>query len=89
MQQQPVTTEFSKTQRLVCLGITSAVRTTPSIPMESLLGLLPLHLVIMGGDNNETSQIARTTSGKYAGLGCSIIAYHENHVSDNLESIQL
>jgi hypothetical protein len=37
---------LSRVQRLACLGITGAMRTTPTAAMEALLGLLPLDLVI-------------------------------------------
>ena len=40
--------KLSKVQRLVCLGITGAIRTTPTGAMEALIGLPPLELVIQG-----------------------------------------
>jgi hypothetical protein len=36
--------ELSKLQRMVCLGITGAMRPAPTAAMEVLLGLPPLHL---------------------------------------------
>jgi hypothetical protein len=36
--------ELSKLQRMACLGITGAIRTTPTAAMAVLLGLPPLHL---------------------------------------------
>jgi hypothetical protein len=36
--------ELSKLQRLACLGITGAMRTSPTAALEILLGLPPLHL---------------------------------------------
>jgi hypothetical protein len=36
--------ELSKWQRLACLGITGAMRTSPTAALEILLGLTPLHL---------------------------------------------
>jgi hypothetical protein len=41
--------KLSKVQRLACLGITRAFRTTPTGVMEVLVGLPPLDLVIQGG----------------------------------------
>jgi hypothetical protein len=38
--------KLSKIQRLVCLGIMGALRTTPTGAMEALVGLPPLDLVI-------------------------------------------
>jgi hypothetical protein len=38
--------EFSKLQRMACLGITGAMRTAPSAAMEVLLGLPPLQLYV-------------------------------------------
>jgi hypothetical protein len=35
-------------QRLACLGITGAMRTTPTNAMEALVGLPPLDLVVQG-----------------------------------------
>jgi predicted membrane protein len=40
--------KLSKVQRLACLGITGALRTTPTGAMEVLVGLPPLDLVIQG-----------------------------------------
>jgi hypothetical protein len=39
---------LSKEQRLACLGITGAIRTTHTGAMEALVGLPPLDLVIQG-----------------------------------------
>jgi hypothetical protein len=39
-------TELSKRQRLPCLAITGAMKTTPTAEMEFLLGLPPLHVMI-------------------------------------------
>jgi hypothetical protein len=39
-------TELSKLQRLVCLAITGAMKTTPTAAMEVLLGLPPLYMMI-------------------------------------------
>jgi hypothetical protein len=36
--------ELIKLQRMACLGITGAMRRTPLLGMEVLLGLPPLHL---------------------------------------------
>jgi hypothetical protein len=38
--------ELNKLQRLACLDITGAMKTTPRAAMEVLLGLPPLHVVI-------------------------------------------
>src|SRR5690606_34630791 len=38
--------QLSKLQRYACLGITGAIRTTPTASMEVLLGLEPLDLYI-------------------------------------------
>ncbi|XP_036347463.1 uncharacterized protein LOC118756832, partial [Rhagoletis pomonella] len=38
--------KLSKLQRLACVGITGAMRTTPTAALEVLLDLLPLHIVI-------------------------------------------
>jgi hypothetical protein len=40
--------KLSKVQRLACLGITGALRTTPTGATEALVGLPPLDLVIQG-----------------------------------------
>jgi len=40
--------KINKVQRLACLGITEAIRTTPTGAMEALVGLTPLDLVIQG-----------------------------------------
>ena len=42
------TKKLSKIQRLACLGITGAVRTTPTRTMEALICLPPLELVVQG-----------------------------------------
>ena len=39
---------LNRVQRLACLGITEAIRTTPTGAMEALTGLPPLELVIQG-----------------------------------------
>ena len=36
--------QLSKLQRFVCLGVTGALRTTPTLAMEAILGLVPLYL---------------------------------------------
>jgi hypothetical protein len=41
--------ELSKLRRLACLGITGAMTTAPTITIEVLLGLLPLHLQLEAG----------------------------------------
>jgi hypothetical protein len=38
--------ELSKLQSKACLGITGAMRTAPTVAMEALLGLPPLHLQV-------------------------------------------
>jgi hypothetical protein len=38
--------ELSKLQRVACLGITGAIKTTPTAAMEVLLGLPPLYLQV-------------------------------------------
>jgi hypothetical protein len=40
--------KLSKIQRFACLGITGAIRATPTGAMEALVGLPPLDLVIQG-----------------------------------------
>ena len=40
--------KLSKVQRLACLGITEAIRTTPTGALEALVDLSPLDLVILG-----------------------------------------
>ena len=40
--------KLSKVQRLACLGIIGAIRTTPTGAMEALVGLPPSDLVIQG-----------------------------------------
>jgi hypothetical protein len=44
--------EFSKLQRLACLAIPGLMK-TPTVAMEVLLGLLPLHVI-----NEEEAQAA-------------------------------
>jgi hypothetical protein len=41
--------ELNKLQRLACLAIMGAMKTTPTAAMEILLGLLPLHVIIKAG----------------------------------------
>jgi hypothetical protein len=38
--------QLIKLQRLACLAINGAMRTTPTAAMEVLLGLTPLHVII-------------------------------------------
>jgi hypothetical protein len=38
--------ELSKLQRVSCLGITEAIKATPTAAMEVLLGLSPLHMQV-------------------------------------------
>jgi len=54
--------KLSKVQRLACLGITGAFRTTPTSVMEVLVGLPPLDLVIQGE--------VRSVAHRLWGLGC-------------------
>jgi hypothetical protein len=54
--------KLSKVQRLACLRITGAIRTTPSGAMEALVGFPPLDLVIQG----ET----RSAAPRLWSLGC-------------------
>jgi hypothetical protein len=51
-----------KVQRLACLGVTGAIRTTPTGAMEALTGLLPLDLLIQGE--------ARLAAHRLWSLGC-------------------
>lgn len=43
-----IQSELVRVQRLACLGITGALRTTPTAGLEIILGLQPLDLFIMG-----------------------------------------
>jgi hypothetical protein len=54
--------KLSKVQRLACLGITGALRTTPTGAMEALVRLPPLDLVIQGE--------ASSTAHRLWSLGC-------------------
>jgi hypothetical protein len=54
--------KLSKVQRLACLGIMGAIRTTPTGAMEALVGLPPLDLVIEGE--------ARSVVHRLWSLGC-------------------
>ena len=49
--------KLSKVQRLACLGITGAFRTTPTGAMEVLVGLPPLDLLIQGGRRHIASGV--------------------------------
>ena len=53
---------LSKIQRLACLGITGAVRTTPTRAMEALFCLPPLELFVQGE--------ARMAAHRFWSLGC-------------------
>jgi len=53
---------LSKIQRLACLGITGAVRTTPTRAMEALICLPPLESVVQGE--------ARMAAHRLWSLGC-------------------
>jgi len=46
------TKKLSKVQRLACLGITGAIRTTPTRAVEALVGLHPLDRVIQGEERS-------------------------------------
>jgi hypothetical protein len=54
--------KLSKVQRLACLGIMGAIRTTPTGAKEALAGLPPLDLVIQGE--------ARSAAHRLWSLGC-------------------
>ena len=54
--------KLSKVQRLACLGLTGAIRTTPAGAMEVLIGLPLLELVIQGE--------ARSAAHHFWSLGC-------------------
>jgi len=54
--------KLSKVQRLACLGITGAIRTTPTGAMEALIGLPLLELVIQ--------RKARSAAHRLWSLGC-------------------
>ena len=53
---------LSRVQILSCLGITGAIRTTPTVTMEALTGLPPLDLVIQGEE--------RSAAHRLWSLGC-------------------
>jgi hypothetical protein len=54
--------KLSKIQRLAYLGITGAIRTTPMVAMDALVGLPPLDLVIQ--------EEARSAAHRLWSLGC-------------------
>jgi len=54
--------KLSRVQRLVCLGITGAMRTTPTNAMEELICLPPLDLVVQS--------VARSAAHRLWSLGC-------------------
>ncbi|MBZ5796185.1 hypothetical protein K8353_39400, partial [Burkholderia contaminans] len=69
MQQTKAIIELSKVQRLSCLGITGAIRNTPTAAMEVLLGLPPLQFVIMGEARMGFFRLPELPSGIYEDLG--------------------
>lgn len=46
MNEKTAQSKLNKVQRLACLSITSAMKTTPTAAMEAMLHILPLHLYI-------------------------------------------
>jgi hypothetical protein len=72
--------KLSKVQRLTCLGITGAFRTTPTGAMEALVGLPPLDLVIQGE--------ARSAAHCLWSLGCSFYLHPQQGHSCILTRLQ-
>jgi hypothetical protein len=72
--------KLSKVQRLSCLGITGAFRTTPTGAMEALVGLRPLDLVIQGE--------ARSAAHRLWSLGCRSYLHPQQGLSCILTRLQ-
>jgi hypothetical protein len=72
--------KLSKVQRLVCLGITGAIRTTPTGAMEQLVGLPLLDLVIQGE--------VRSAAHRLWSLGCWSYLHPQHRHSHILTQLQ-
>ena len=59
--------KLSHTQRLACRGIIGAMRTTPSIALETLLNLPPLHLEVKGAAATATYRLDWEERGQWIG----------------------
>lgn len=81
MQQRNAITELSKVQRLACLGITGAIKTTSTAAMETLLDLPPLQFVIMAEAMMGFFRLEKVPSGPFAELGHNTI---KNYVGINI-----
>jgi hypothetical protein len=67
--------KLSKAQRLACLGITGAFRTTPTGVVEALVGLPPLDLVIQGRCGRRHTVSGAWGFGLIFTLNKDIVAY--------------
>jgi ribonuclease HI len=68
-QQSTAIKRLGKLQRLACLGITGAMKTTPTAAMEVLLGLPPLHYVIQGEARLGIYRLQNTLNNVNVGSG--------------------
>ena len=73
--------KLSKIRRLACLGITGAMRTTPTMAVEALICLPPLYLVVQ----NE----ARSAAHRLWSLGCCSDLHPNREHSSILMGLQL
>ncbi len=52
--------QLSRVQRLACMGITGAMRTTPTAAMEAFLGIIPLHTFVIREAFSACQRLVRT-----------------------------
>lgn len=69
MQQRTAINKISRIQRLACLGITGAIKTTPTAALETLLDLPPLDIFIKGEARMGAYRLQGKPRDKYENLG--------------------
>ncbi|MCP3666940.1 MAG: hypothetical protein GY696_31350 [Gammaproteobacteria bacterium] len=57
--------QLGRVQRMACLGITGAMRSTPTAALEALLGIVPLHIFVMQEALSACYRLCRT--GQWVG----------------------
>ena len=68
-----VKTKLNHLQRLVCLGITGALSTTPTAGMEALLGIAPLNLRVVAEAKHTAYRLKKKGQNKFNEIGHSKI----------------
>ena len=78
-------TQLTKVQRLACIGICGALRTTPTAGMEMILHLLPMKVYIESTAAKSAIRLQNLQKWKEHGHGCILSRYQEITIPEHTD----